>query len=306
MNQLWMTVGCLALSGLAGGCSDRDATISPAPANSAAHAAASSLADAQAAHTAHAQQGAMTSTPAAPQATVAPDPAATMGMKTEGMARLMGLGPEAAAMQRGGLPAAGAPHGYHVGAVDFFLDRSAALSLSADQQIRLTAARERALLAFSTTQRRIEEAELALWKLTSDEKPDADKIDAKLDEIAKLSSGQRKDYIRAVGEALTVLTDAQKSTLKSGAAGMGPAPMSSMSNAPMTGGCMGMGCMDSMGKGPMGAGAGAMPGMSGSAMPSAGAMPGASKPQRPMPGMSSSAVPPPPTPPGSMGGMDDM
>ncbi len=49
--------------------------------------------------------------------------------------------------------------------------------------------------------------------LTSSDAPDAAKIEAKIRQIEKLRSDKRIAYIRAVGEAASVLTDEQRQSL---------------------------------------------------------------------------------------------
>jgi len=81
---------------------------------------------------------------------------------------------------------AGVSHLLHVGATGFFLDHNAHLALSFDQQQRLGAVRESALLAQATSQRAIEQSEQELWTLTSSDQPEAETIEAKVRQIEKL------------------------------------------------------------------------------------------------------------------------
>ncbi|MBI2827200.1 MAG: periplasmic heavy metal sensor [Planctomycetia bacterium] len=100
-----------------------------------------------------------------------------------------------------------------MGATGFFLDHPEHISLETAQQQELNRLKQAALLAKASTQRKINEAEQQLWELTSADEPDADQIQAKIEEIAKLRAQQRLDFIRAVGEAAKVLTDEQRQML---------------------------------------------------------------------------------------------
>lgn len=130
---------------------------------------------------------------------------------------------------KGALPGfPGVPHLYHVGAVDFFLDRAEA-SLDAAQQRRLAAIKEKALLDKASAERRIEQAEQDLWELTAADAPDGGKIEAKVKAIESARAEQRLGFIRAVGEAAKMLTPEQLEAV-TGAQPMAgakkPAPMS--------------------------------------------------------------------------------
>lgn len=107
----------------------------------------------------------------------------------------------------------GASHIYHIGATDFFLDHPEHITLSTEQQVKLNAAKQKAVTDKANAQRKIEEAEQQLWELTAADQPDAAKIDAKVREIEKLRGDQRLAFIRAVGEAAKVLTDDQRKIL---------------------------------------------------------------------------------------------
>ncbi len=119
----------------------------------------------------------------------------------------------------------GASHLYHVGSTGFFLDYADKLGLSVEQRSGLNAIKQRALSAQATTQRKIAEAEEALWMLTAAEQPDAAAIESKVREIEKLKSDQRLTFIRAVGDAGKLLTADQQKMVH----GLMPMP----SNAPM-------------------------------------------------------------------------
>jgi Spy/CpxP family protein refolding chaperone len=104
----------------------------------------------------------------------------------------------------------GASHLYHVGATGFFLDYADKLTMSTEQKATLNDLKQRALIAQSASDRKIEEAEQALWVLTAAEQPDATAVEAKTREIEKLKTDQRMAIIRAVGEAAKVLMPEQR------------------------------------------------------------------------------------------------
>ena len=107
----------------------------------------------------------------------------------------------------------GASHIYHVGATDFFLNHPEHIDLTAKQKGDLARLKEKAVLAKTSAQRKIDEAEQELWTLTSADEPDAAKIEAKIQEIEKLRGDQRMTFIRAVGGAAKLLTDEQRQAL---------------------------------------------------------------------------------------------
>ncbi len=144
-----------------------------------------------------------------------------------GMARMLGRPPMASsANAKGSLPPAiGAPHIYHLGADTFFLDQASAIGLTGDQRIKLTALKEDATASYATVQRRIDQGEQDLWVLTASEAPQLPKIDMKIAEIARLTGQQRMAFIRQVGEAVGVLSDAQRKAVASpGGSADAPAP----------------------------------------------------------------------------------
>lgn len=149
-------------------------------------------------------------------------------MGTDKMMGAMGMAPGAGTTMA--MPSAlpgfpGASHLYHVGSTGFFLDYADKLGLSVEQRSGLNAIKQRALSAQATTQRKIAEAEEALWTLTAAEQPDAAAIESKVREIEKLKSDQRLTFIRAVGDAGKLLTADQQKMVH----GLMPMP----SNAPM-------------------------------------------------------------------------
>ena len=107
-----------------------------------------------------------------------------------------------------------APHLFHLGASGFFLDHPE-IALTVEQRSKLSAIRETAGLGYATAQRKIDQAEQELWSITSAEHPSASRVEAKLTEIARLSTRQRMDYILAIGQAVAQLTDAQHGMLAS-------------------------------------------------------------------------------------------
>ena len=150
------------------------------------------------------------------------------GMSGGGMA-MMGMtemGGGSGPMTQSALPGfPGASHLYHIGATDFFLDHPQHIALTTEQQVGLNKAKEQALLAKSTTDRAIEQAEQELWTLTAADQPDAMAIQAKIATIGKLTGDERLAFIRAVGDASKILTDEQRKSLTGFAP---PAPANSM------------------------------------------------------------------------------
>ena len=161
-----------------------------------------------------------------------------MGMEKMEMAAMMGMGGGSmGAMSQSALPGfPGASHLYHIGATDFFLDHPQHISLTTEQQAGLNKAKEQALLAKSTADRAIEQAEQELWMLTAADQPDAAKIQAKLGEIGKLTGDERFSYIRAVGDASKFLTDDQRKILT----GFAPPASAAPAASPMAGGMKGI------------------------------------------------------------------
>lgn len=143
------------------------------------------------------------------------------------MAGMMGMG--GGAMPQSALPGfPGASHLYHIGATGFFLDHPQHIALTIQQQAALNTAKEQALLAKSTADRAVEQAEQELWMLTAADQPDAAKIEAKLAEIGKLRGDERLAFIRAVGDASKLLTDQQRKILTGFAPPVSATPMAPM------------------------------------------------------------------------------
>lgn len=134
-----------------------------------------------------------------------------MGEMGMGMMGSMGA---TSTMPQSALPGfPGASHLYHVGATGFFLDHAGHVELTTDQRVALNKIKEDVLLAKSTADRDIEEKEQQLWELTAVDQPDVKRIEAKVREIESMRADQRLAYIRAVGDAAAVLTEAQRRTL---------------------------------------------------------------------------------------------
>jgi hypothetical protein len=156
------------------------------------------------------------------------------GMDKMEMSAMMGMGSmgnsPSGNMPQSVLPGfPGASHLYHIGATGFFLDHPQHIALTTEQQSSLNKAKEEALLAKSTADRAVEQADQELWTLTAAEQPDASKIEAKIREIEKLRGDERLGFIRAIGEASKFLTDAQRKVLTGFAA---PAPAMSAPTPP--------------------------------------------------------------------------
>ena len=107
----------------------------------------------------------------------------------------------------------GASHLYHIGATDFFLDHGAHIELTQQQHMALNQIKEQALLSQATFDRQAEQAEQALWVLTSSDQPAIQRIEAPVRQIEKFQGDQRLAFIRAVGKAAKVLTSPQRQRL---------------------------------------------------------------------------------------------
>ena len=137
-----------------------------------------------------------------------------MGMGMMGMNPAMSSGSMAGMDMPSSLPGfPGASHIYHIGETGFFLDHPDHITLTGEQQKKLNSMKEAALLAASTAEREIAEAEQELWKLTAADEPDIKKIEAKAKEIAQRQVKTRIAFIRAVGDAANILTKGQRQIL---------------------------------------------------------------------------------------------
>ena len=142
-----------------------------------------------------------------------------------GMMGQMGVAGAASTPMPSALPGfPGASHLYHVGATGFFLEYSAALKLTMDQQAALNAVKETSIANQASAQRQIDQAEQELWILTSSDQPDSRAIETKLRAIEKLKSEQRIAFIPSVSEAARMLSADQRGILLGTIAPV-PAPM---------------------------------------------------------------------------------
>lgn len=165
--------------------------------------------------------------PMAPGKPMMDDDKMPMGMMGDDM---MGMPPAAAApAMRSGLPGfPGASHLYHIGGTGFFLDHAEHIVLTVPQQAALNAAKEKALLDQASAQRDIDAGEQALWMLTAAGQPDLEQIEKQIRAVEKSRGEQRLAFIRAVGEAATLLTEPQRQAL------LGMTPRQAAPAAPMT------------------------------------------------------------------------
>ena len=155
---------------------------------------------------------------AIPPPTPAPAMKPGMGMDTMQMAGMMGMSPVSGdsptAITQSALPGfPGASHLYHIGATGFFLDHPQHIALTVEQQAGLNQAKQLAAFVKNTAKLASAQVEQELWMLTAAEQPDAVKIEAKIGENEKIRSNERFEFIRAVGEASKLLTDAQRKSL---------------------------------------------------------------------------------------------
>ena len=159
-----------------------------------------------------------------------------MGMDKMAMTGMMGMSTmtsgAAGTMPPSALPGfPGASHLYHIGATDFFLDHPQHIALTIEQKTALNQAKEQALLAKSTADRAVAQAEQELWTLTAADQPNAKAIETKIAEIGKITGDERIAFIRAVGEASKLLTDEQRQSLT----GFAPPASAPPASAPMPG-----------------------------------------------------------------------
>lgn len=127
-----------------------------------------------------------------------------------GMTGMLGAGMTRTMSSLPGFP--GLSHLYHIGATGFFLDQ-VAITLTVAQQEQLNEIRTRALLLRSESDRRVAQLEEELWTLTADGEPDATKIEAKIQDIERARANARMAFIRAVGDATKMLSQAQRQQL---------------------------------------------------------------------------------------------
>ena len=109
----------------------------------------------------------------------------------------------------------GVSHIYHVGATGFFLDHADHLQLSSEQRSKLESLKAAAEGRQRELQEKIDEAEKEVWTLTGSDQPDIQKILEKVKVSEGLITDKRLGFIKAVGEAATVLTPEQRELLTS-------------------------------------------------------------------------------------------
>ena len=107
----------------------------------------------------------------------------------------------------------GPPALLHIGAKGFFLDRPQTFTPRADQAKTLTDIKERTTMAMMADDKKVQESEQQLWKLTAADHPNLAEIESKTREIEKLRADQRVAFIRSVAEAANLLTPEQKEML---------------------------------------------------------------------------------------------
>ena len=109
----------------------------------------------------------------------------------------------------------GISHIYHVGATGFFLDHADHLQLSDEQKTKLESLKEASQKQQNEFQNKIEEAEKEVWSLTGSDQPDVQKILEKVKFSENLKTDKRLSFIKAVGEAASVLSTEQRELLAS-------------------------------------------------------------------------------------------
>jgi Spy/CpxP family protein refolding chaperone len=144
---------------------------------------------------------------------------ALMKKKMGMMMTMMGRKPSAMIAQENDiedLPGdSNAPHLYHLGENEFFLDHVNTISLEQQQTQQLDKIRQAWISHNEQVTKNITELEEKLWLLTAEGKPDANKIEAQIRHISKLQSNLRIDFIRSVGKAVSILTEEQIKALVS-------------------------------------------------------------------------------------------
>ena len=167
-------------------------------------------------------------------------PSAGMGMMDDSMemAGMMGKmrGAGGSALSKpSALPGfSGASHLYHIGSSGFFLDHPQHIDLSVEQRTSLNQIKERSELDQASASRREQEAEQDMWLLTSADQPDNALIEAKLAMIQQMKGDARLQFINAIGSAVKILTDRQRSIL-TGYSPPTPAAMPNAAAPPMAG-----------------------------------------------------------------------
>ena len=108
-----------------------------------------------------------------------------------------------------------APHLYHLGEVEFFLDHTQDLSLSSQQSAALSAIKNEWMAQHEAITEQISTQEEALWQATAQGQPDIVEIRKKITEIETLNGQLRLTFITRVGEAVHILTHEQVGVLTS-------------------------------------------------------------------------------------------
>lgn len=161
--------------------------------------------------------GSMAPSQATDSSSMSMGPMPGMGQSQSRQMRMMGSMGQASASRTAvlsvlpGFP--GASHIYHIGANTHFLDYAEALGLSHEQHRQLSELHAQSELQQNDMQRSLDKLEQDLWVLTSAGQPDGDAISRKIREIATQTAEMRLQFIRSVGEAASVLTDAQRRQL---------------------------------------------------------------------------------------------
>lgn len=118
-----------------------------------------------------------------------------------------GIGIQGALSSLPGFP--GASHLYHIGATNFYLDHPEHLTLTLEQQARLSEIRTKALMRRSDYNRKIQLEEENIWILTASDRPDLKLIADKIRVVEKLRGDQRIAFIEDVGRATSQLSGIQ-------------------------------------------------------------------------------------------------
>ena len=130
-----------------------------------------------------------------------------------------GMSPSLGDDKMKGMPAmppmeeSGPPAILHIGAKGFFLDRPQTFTPRADQAKMFSDIKERTAMEMIAADKKIQDAEQQLWKLTASDRPSLAEIETKAREVEKLRGDQRIAFIRSVSEAAHLLTAEQKEAL---------------------------------------------------------------------------------------------
>ena len=151
------------------------------------------------------------------------------GMMGMDMMKMMGMmhGNSMMGGKMGGMPQSvlpgfpGISHIYHIGATGFFLDHAEhfdteQLGLSFDQKQLLESVSAKSDKAQKDYQEKIEGKEKEIWNLTGSDEPNLKVIAAKIKEVESVNAEKRIAFIKAVGEAASLLTEEQRKALVTG------------------------------------------------------------------------------------------